>query len=303
MAWIIFLVVALPIIGLLLWLFLDEAFQRIEPGNMGIVLVRGRATDKVLLPGRHFVPVLRSVQIVDYPSLELSYRAGEDTQPAPETRLERRDQPDLEYGGPPLHVILGDRATLELLYTVRFRLIPTQLRTIHERFGPRGLWSAVRDTSAKSLRASLSDPAVSLDNLFGTARSELEGALSTAMAAALAEDGFEMTLFNLGDLDLGRTGEVIQATVRARLELAREEAERGTRLAEVETDVGLHSHLAAATDVALRYREIGVWRELAKSPNAAAMLPPTPAHASAPTTAEPAVIAEPAEPRPPADET
>ena len=43
--------------------------------------------------------------------------------------------------------------------------------------------------------------------------------MSEFLAASLADDGFVLTAFSIGDVDLGRSGEVIQATVRARLEL------------------------------------------------------------------------------------
>jgi hypothetical protein len=59
MAWAIFLVVSIPLLGFMLWLLLSASFVRIEPGKLGLLLVRGRATDHALLPGPHFVPALR----------------------------------------------------------------------------------------------------------------------------------------------------------------------------------------------------------------------------------------------------
>lgn len=270
MGWIIFAVVALPIIGVLVWLIVDEAFVRIDSGKLGLVVKRGKATDKSLLPGPHFVPVLRRVSVVEYPSLELSYRAGDDT-PVDESS-------DFEHSGPALRVVLGDRAMLDVSYTVRFRINDDQLRMVHERFGPEGIWSAVRDNSARALRAHLVDPTIGIDDLFGVARHELETALAATLRSSLVGDGFELMLFSLGDLDLGRSGEVIQATVRARLELEREEAETATRLAEVRSDAELRPYLAEAlSDAALRYRELGVWREIIQTP--AGVMVPTPAHA------------------------
>ena len=116
---------------------------------------------------------------------------------------------------------------------------PEQLRTIHNRFGPDGLWAAVRDESSRTIRAHLGQPELGIDDLFGPARQSLETDLGAAVAEALMAAGFEMTLFGLGDLDLGRTGEVIQATVRARHDLEREEAEAGARLARARIDAEL----------------------------------------------------------------
>jgi hypothetical protein len=78
----------------------------------------------------------------------------------------------------------------------------------------------------------------------------------------LAENGIELTGFRLGTPDLGRTGEVIQATLRARLELERERAEAATRLARAVNDAELDARLPAATVGAWRYRETDLWAEL-----------------------------------------
>jgi regulator of protease activity HflC (stomatin/prohibitin superfamily) len=259
-AWVVFLAVAVPLLGFLAWLLLNDSFVRIEPGRLGLLLVRGKATDEALLPGPHFVPAFRRRMVQEYPSNELSYRAGE-----PDVVSDAAHS-DLEQGGPALRVMLGDRAILGVGYTVRFRLDPTQLRGVHERFSPDGLWAAVRDQTSRTIRASLSQSEVGIDDLFGPARQSLESDLGAAVGETLAADGFETTLFCLGDLDLGRTGEVIQATVRARHELAREEAEAATRLARVRIDAELEPYLAnVASSAALRYREVDVWRELAQT--------------------------------------
>ena len=86
--------------------------------------------------------------------------------------------------------------------------------------------------------------------------------LEVAVAAALAQNGIELTGFHLGTPDLGRTGEVIQATLRARLELERERAEAATRLARAVNDAELDARLPAATVGAWRYRETDLWGEL-----------------------------------------
>ena len=277
-AWVIFLVVAIPVLGVLIWFILDEAFVRVEPGKLGLVVARGKATDRVLEPGPHFVPRFRKMTVEEYPSLELSYRAGDD-------ETDAKDRSDFEHAGPPLRVILGDRVSLELAYTLRLRLDTNSLRSVHERFGSEGIWSAVRDGSGRSLRASLADPAVSVDDLFGAARGPLEQRLSEALTEDLGADGFVLTLFSIGDLDLGRTGDVIQAIVRARFETEREEAEAATRQAEVRIDAELRPQLEDALDAALRYRELSVWRELVQSRASAKPMLPSPSHPADEATA------------------
>jgi hypothetical protein len=74
--WIILLVLGLPIIGLLAWLILAASFVRVPSGSLGLVMIKGQATDKTLPPGGHFVPALRRHMIEEYPSVELAYRAG-----------------------------------------------------------------------------------------------------------------------------------------------------------------------------------------------------------------------------------
>jgi hypothetical protein len=78
----------------------------------------------------------------------------------------------------------------------------------------------------------------------------------------LDAEGLTMTMFALGDVDLGRTGDVIQSTARARLEQDREEAESTVRLTRARIDAELGPYLTAASDAALRYREVDVWRDL-----------------------------------------
>jgi len=277
-ALIIFLVIVIPVIGLLAYLFLDEAFVLIDSGKLGLVIRRGKATDKSLLPGRNFVPVLRKITVEVYPALELAYRAGDVD--------DADNRSDFEHGGPALSVILGDRASVELSYTVRFRLDPDQIKLVHERFGTEGIWSAVRDTSARSLRATLSDPSIGIDDLFGAARNELEKRLSESLATSLGDDGFVLSSFSIGDVDLGRSGDVIQATVRARLELERELAEAATRRAEVEADLQLMPVLGdASMERALRYREVGMWREFVQAPSPSVVVSPNlmPSVTSTPT--------------------
>jgi regulator of protease activity HflC (stomatin/prohibitin superfamily) len=286
-AWIVFLVFALPIIGFLVWVLLEKSFVRIPMGKLGLIVVRGKATDKVLLPGNHFVPSFRRMMVEEYPSLELSYLAGEDA-----TLTE--DEASLQHVDPPLRATLGDRADVTVRYTVRFRLMPDHLKSIHERFGHNGLWAIVRDQSRASVIEVLSRPEFGTEDAFGPARGSLEDALGTAAREVMADEGFVMTMFSLRAVDLGRTGEVIQATVRARAELEREGAAAATRLARARNDAELYVQLGATlTDEVLRHQQIDVWRELVErwdthgvasldrgiTPTAAGVTPPPPAPA------------------------
>jgi regulator of protease activity HflC (stomatin/prohibitin superfamily) len=288
--WIIFLAVAIPLLVVVGWVVFEDSFVRIEPGHLGLLLIHGRATDRSLDPGPHWVPALRRRMVQTYPSLELTFRAGDAATTAAS---------ELERGGPAPLVTLGDRLTAVVCYTVRFRLDREVLREVHNRFGPDGLWAAVRDETARTVRASLADPSLGLDDLFGSARAGLEERLTNDVTTALAALGFVVTMFSLGDLDLGRTGEVIQATARARHELEREEAEAAMRMARVRIDADLAPYLASpATEAAIRYREVDSWQELARATGFArqAMIragaPETPAAAGAPSPEPPAEEAQ-----------
>jgi SPFH domain/Band 7 family protein len=202
----------------------------------------------------------------------------------------------LDRIGPSLRVTLGDRGQATIGYTVRFRLDTDHLRAVHERLGPEGFWNAVRDVSGRSLRHRLGDADVGLDNLFGDRRNALEEQIGEAVKQVLQDEGVIVTMFSFGDVDLGRTGDVIQATVRARLELEREEAESAVRMARAKIDSDLEPYLATLSDAALRYREVDMWRDLAYSQQERALLStarPAAARANtelpeAPAVAEPA---------------
>ena len=255
MGWIVFLAIAIPLVGLVAWVVFNDSFVQIEPGQLGLLVVRGEATDRALPPGPHWVPALRRRTVQAYPSVELSYRAA----------LTPAAASDLERTTPALRLLLGDRTAAAVGFTVRFRLDPAMLREVHNRFGPAGIWTAVQDESARAVRAALAKPGVVVDDLFGPARVELERGVRDDVASALAESGFDLTMFGLGDVDLGETGEVIQATARARLELEREVAEEATRIARADIDVKLGPHLTGpAIETALRYREIDAWRQVAQ---------------------------------------
>ena len=257
-AWIVFVIVLVPFLILLGIIASSDSLITIPPGNVGLLLKSGQATDKVLPPGLHWVPRLRKRMVAPYPSLELAFRAMPHAGPPSESDA-------LDRIGQSLRVTLGDRAQATIGYTVRFRLDTARLRSVHERFGPEGFWNAVRDVSGRALRHRLGESDVGVDDLFGDRRNALEQQIGDAVKQSLQDDGMIVTMFVIGDVDLGRTGEVIQSTVRARLELEREQAESAVRMERARIDAELEPYLATLSDVALRYREVDVWRDLVHS--------------------------------------
>ncbi len=270
LAWIILLILVLPAIGLLAWVILAASLVRVPSGSLGLVMARGKATGKSLPPGGHFVFALRRVIIEEYPSVELAYRAdglGDDEQVGfsrhlGDRRVSRSAFDRLEVSGPPLRATLGDRTEATVVVTVRFQLLPENLKQVHERYGPNGVFGIVRDTSARAVLGALSEHHDGIEQFFGAQRQECEQRLARAVRDALEADGISMTGFVLGAVDLGRTGEVIQATVRARYELERERAEAETRALRAQNDADLQKQLSRPGDDAWRYRETDLWREL-----------------------------------------
>ena len=252
LAWIILLVIVIPMVGLLAWVIISASIIRIRPGRLGLLLERGRPTDTVLTPGPHFVFTLRRRTVEEYPAVEMAYRAG-----APDDATES----DLEKAGPVLRLTLGDRTVASVPYTVRFRLRTDQLRLVHERFGAAGIFGIVRDESSRAVTTAMGDPAVTVEDLFGPAREQCQETVAAAVRERLQRDGIDVTDFVLGAVDLGRTGEVIQATVRARHELDQEQAEAATRLARALNDADLQVRANPAGE-AWRYRETDLLRDL-----------------------------------------
>src|SRR5205085_2698192 len=120
----------------------------------------------------------------------------------------------------------------------------------------------VRDRSAASLTNELGRTTVGIDDFFGDARTTLvQGALQT-LAAGLDDDGIELIALDLRTVDLGRTGDVIQAVARARYELDLENATAPLRMAEAANDQYLAAITPELEDAAWRYRETDLWREL-----------------------------------------
>jgi len=253
-AWIILLILLIPAIGLLLWVILAASFVRVPTGNLGLLIVHGRATETTLPPGLHFVFALRRRMVVMYPAVEMTYRARGGAEAA--------DQTALENTGPAVSLFLGDRTSVTLSYTVRFRLLPDQLRFVHERYGPGGIFGMVRDRSTQVVSSTLGRTEITVDDLFGPSRDASQQAISSELAEVLDADGLELSRFLFGTSELGRTGEVIQAISRARHELEQERVDAATRLARAANDLELEDSKATTGEAAWRYRETDLWREL-----------------------------------------
>ena len=175
-------------------------------------------------------------------SSSLPYFAGERT---PDPRPERPRHRDRAHARPRQRhlyraalegIAFGVRHNLEVIAprttprtVVRFRLDLDHLPTIHNRFSVNGFWSATRDLSQSTIAAALAVSEV--DALFGPQRPRSRSSSMRTSPAELGAAGILVTMFHLGDVDLGRTGEVMEATARARHELDREQAEAAMRVA------------------------------------------------------------------------
>ena len=133
---------------------------------------------------------------------------------------------------------------------------------MHERFGPKGIFGIVRDETSRAVITTLGAQETRIDNLFGAALRESEERLRKELNPVLGAEGIELTSLLLGPVDLGQTGEVIAATVRAHYELEREQAEAATRMARALNDAKLQDQMTSPSDDAWRYRETDLWREL-----------------------------------------
>jgi hypothetical protein len=276
LAGLILLIFLVSALGLLAWVVLANSLVRVPSGSLGLLMAKGQATDQTLLPGPHFVFAVRRRMVEEYPSVELAYRADRiaDTAAASssDVRVAETGRSNgvgrREVSGPSLRATLGDRTEATVAMTVRFQLVPERLREVHERFGPDGVFGVVRDQSSRAVRGALCDTDFGIEQFFGAERMACEERLAEAVRKALEADGIKMTGFVLGTVDLGKTGEVIQATVRARYELERERAEAATRAVRALNDVDLEQRLGASGDAAWRYRETDLWRDLVERTNA-----------------------------------
>lgn len=135
----------------------------------------------------------------------------------------------------------------------------------------------MRDNVGAALAVALAQPDVTLDSLYPGQRQELEQQLKQRLAETLAADGMKLAGFSLGAVDLGRAGETVQFTMRARLGLAREEANAALQRLRVQHDAELTSRLAEVGETALRYREAEMWRDLAFRSDGVGVSVPLPA--------------------------
>ena len=241
------ILVAVVVLAIAVGVMLIQTSVLVEPGTLALLLKRGKATSRALEPGRHFMQPWRKAMVQVYPSRELALLAGGATSAG--GRVDATDAP--------LRLHLGDKTFVELSYTVRCQLDITKLKSVHEQFGPEGIWSALRDTTRQSLIAEAGSAKVSIDDAFGDGYTALEERLGTALGTALGDIGFELKMFSLREVDLGETGEVIQATLRADAELEREQALTKVRRARLENDASMRELLGDVDgEVMLRYRQI-----------------------------------------------
>lgn len=251
LAIIILLAIGIPLLAFAVWQFLQEGLVRIDSGSVGLLIVRGKASSRVLTPGAHFVWPFRHQMIQGYPLRELTYMADSDAV-----------EGENDFVDPPVPVRLGDRATATVRYTLRFRLRPDALQGIHERVGPEGIKRLVRDQSRRVVIEEFGSEKNGVGNAFGAERVELEARLGELMSEQLLADGFDLLLFNLRGVDLGSIEAAIEGTVRAKAELDLEAANSEVRRLRMENEAASVEQLAATlSDQVLRYRLIELGRE------------------------------------------
>ena len=244
------------------WVTLLVTSFRVEPGTVVLLLKQGKATGRVLGPGRHFIQPWRKALVQVYPARQLALVAG-----GAASTDERVDHADT-----PLRVHLGDKTFATLSYTIRCRLDTGKVQFVHNEFGPEGIWPALRDTSRRCLIAGATG--ASIADAFGDGFDVLEQRFSSALGEALAEVGFDLEVFTLREIDLGETGEIIQATLRADAELGLEHALAHVRQARLDNDVALAEIVAGLEgDVLLRYRQLESWREMIRRGDGGQMVP------------------------------
>lgn len=249
-------------LGVFVWLLLLATSFRVEPGTVVLLLKQGRATGRVVGPGRHFIQPWRKVLVQVYPARELALVAGGTA-----SSDERVDHVDAA-----LRVYLADKVLARLSYTVRCRLDPSKVQLVHDRFGAEGIWPVIRDTTRRCLLAQAAS--ASVDRVFGDEFAAFEEGCATALGEALATVGFELEVFTLREIDLGETGEVIQSTLRADLELELEQALARVRQARLDNDAAMAETVAGLdSHVLLRYRQLESWREILRRGDGGQMVP------------------------------
>ena len=115
------------------WLTLLVTSFRVEPGTVDLLLKQGKATGRVLGPGRHSIQPWRKALVQVYPARQLALVAG-----GAASADERVDHVDTS-----LRVHLGDKTFATLSYTLRCRLDTAKVHCVHNEFGPEGIWPAL----------------------------------------------------------------------------------------------------------------------------------------------------------------
>jgi regulator of protease activity HflC (stomatin/prohibitin superfamily) len=250
-AWIALVIGVLVALAVAAWLMLLATSFRVEPGTVVLLLKQGRPTGRVVGPGRHFIQPWRKVLVQVYPARQLALVAG-----GPASADERVDHLD-----PPLRVHLADKVFARLSYTVRCRLDASKVQLVHDQVGAEGIWPVIRDATRRCLLAEAAS--ASVDDVFGDEFAALEERCAAALREALADIGFDLEVFTLREVDLGETGEVIQATLRADLELELEQALARVRQVRLDNDAAMAETLAGLdSNVLLRYRQLESWRDI-----------------------------------------
>ena len=249
---IVLVLLVVGVLGFVAWQVLNEARVRIESGTIGLVIARGAATERALEPGVHYIWPYRQQLVQRYPLREMTYLTLDDDSADP-----------IDFADPPLHLHFADRTAATVRYTIRFRIRKDDLRSIHERLGPEGIRSAVRDRSRQAIIDTFAGADLDYLDTFAERRIALQSRLTAAVTAALLAEGFDVVLFTLRDVDLGEVGEMLQDASRRRAELEREEAAGVVRRARVRNDAAANADIAEGLDEAvLRYRQIELAREL-----------------------------------------
>ena len=274
---IVFVMFVVPALGFALYLWLHDMLVRIDAGEVGLVEVRGRPSDRVLLPGTHLVVPFGRMTIHPYPTRELVFRT---------TRDARSDDDADPTTDPPIGVVLGDRSHAEVCFTVRFRLDVEQLGSIHLRTGPSGIFELVRDVSERQLGDSFADSSITYDDVFGTQRLTLENRLQDDLTRVLAEHGIVVTFFGLREIDLGEIGVAVQAAARARALAEQEVVAAEARRIRAEHDLEVADLVDGLSDAAISYHKIQVWRSLIDRWDGRISLPDTSPNSAAPVPAE-----------------
>ena len=250
---IVFLLFFLPALGFGLYLIFNDSVVRINTGELGLVIRRGKPTDRTLLPGRHIVPPFGRMTIQTYPARELVYRTTRDA--GSEDDANRATDPAIG-------VVLGDRIHATVCYTLRFTIDPSKLASIHIRFGPDGIYAIIRDVSEQVVADHLAHDSISYLHLFGEARGEVQTTLREALTVALDEHGFTLSSFGLREVDLGDVGQAIQAKARSQALFEMEDTLAAGRRQRAEHDLEVSDLLSGLSETALRYHQIEAWRSL-----------------------------------------